>query len=121
MSILYRLFTIVIINLVKKRLYIYHCAGKRKGCHSHPPKPLPETQLYVLWVFRRKPRTLKGYSVALSLPFYLKFWMYTRLGVLDSHSKFQVSISSGTGVIDWSHLLKIQCNTRTTRVRHARA
>ena len=46
----------------------------------------------------------EGYSVAPFHPFDLKFGMYTRLGVFDSSSKFQVSISSGTEVTDRSHL-----------------
>ena len=50
--------------------------------------------------------------MALFHPIDLKFGMYTRLGVLDSRLKFQVSISSRTGVTGGSHLLKIQCNTR---------
>ena len=57
-----------------------------------------------------KNRISEGYSVALFHPIDLKFGMYTRLGVLDSRLKFQVSISSRTGVTGGSHLLKIQCN-----------
>ena len=57
-----------------------------------------------------KNRISEGYNVALFHPIDLKFGMYTRLGVLDSRLKFQVSISSRTGVTGGSHLLKIQCN-----------
>ena len=66
-----------------------HCAGKRKGCHPHPPKPLPETQLYVLWVFYCKYRTLKGYFVALSYLFHLKFSLYSWLGSLTNIDNFK--------------------------------
>ena len=59
-----------------------------------------------------KNRISEGYSVALFHPIDLKFGMYTRLGVLDSSLKFQVPISSGTGVTGGSHLPWIQCNTR---------
>ena len=62
-----------------------------------------------------KNRISEGYSVALFHPIDLKFGMYTRLGVLDSRLKFQVSISSRTGVTGGSHLLKIQCNMSARR------
>eukprot|EP00116_Pleurobrachia_bachei_P016086 sb/3476348/ len=75
-----------------------------------PPKALPETQLYVLWVFRLKTRISEGYSVAPFHPIYLKFGIYTRLGVFNLSLKFQVSISSGFKLQRGSHLLKIQCN-----------
>jgi hypothetical protein len=82
----------------------YHCAGKRKGCHPPPPKALPETQLYVLWVFELKTRISEGYSVTPFHPIDLKFGMYTRLGVFYLSLKFQVSISSGSEVTEGSHL-----------------
>ena len=68
-----------------------------------------------------KNRISEGYSVALFHPIDLKFGMYTRLGVLDSRLKFQVSISSRTGVTGGSHLLKIQCNTRVRAYARTRA
>ena len=88
-----------------------HCAGKRKGCHSPPPPKSAARNAVIrfmgVWL---KNRISEGYSVALFPPIDLKFGMYTRLGVLDSRLKFQVSISSRTGVTGGSHLLKIQCN-----------
>jgi len=97
----------------------YHCAGKRKGCPIPPPKTaLPETQLYVLWVFWLKTRISEGYSAAHFHPIHLKFGIYTRLGVFNLSLKFQVSISSRTEVTEGSHLPKIQCNTYVgTRAR----
>eukprot|EP00116_Pleurobrachia_bachei_P012264 sb/3472526/ len=69
-----------------------------------PPKALPETQLYVLWVFRLKTRNSEGYSVTPFHPIDLKFGMYTRLEVFNLSSKYQVSISSGSEVTEGSHL-----------------
>ena len=82
-----------------------------------PPKSAARNAVIRFMGVWLKNRISEGYSVALFHPIDLKFGMYTRLGVLDSRLKFQVSISSRTGVTGGSHLLKIQCNTRArTRI-----